>query len=248
MKVIIIEDEKLNAEHLTNMLKRIDSNIEVVGSADSVKKSVELFKSGIKSDLIFLDIHLSDGNSFEIFNHTTIESPVIFTTAYNEYALKAFKYNSVDYLLKPIDILELKNALDKFSRQKKSADLSSIEKLMESLNKGFKKRFLVKSGNQILSVKAGEINNFTSEDGYTIINSTANKKYIIDFTLDQLETMVDPVEFFRLNRQCILNINSIDKIEPYLNSRLKITAKGLSEESSIISRERVSDFKNWLGQ
>jgi|688.fasta_scaffold804310_1 DNA-binding LytR/AlgR family response regulator len=246
MKVIIIEDEKLNAEHLINMLKRINDKVEIVACLESVKKSIDLFNNKPKADLIFMDIYLADGLSFEILNSISIEIPIIFTTAYNEYALKAFKYNSVDYLLKPVDINELTNAIDKLNRLQSRLNQFTIENIFDAFNKEYKKRFLVKSGEHIQSIKVEEINNFFSEEGYTFVNYIQNKKYIIDYTLDQLEELLDPNLFFRLNRQSIVNINSINKISTYLNSRLKISAQNLPEDYSIISRERVVAFKSWL--
>jgi DNA-binding LytR/AlgR family response regulator len=193
-----------------------------------------------------MDIYLADGLSFEILNSISIEIPIIFTTAYNEYALKAFKYNSVDYLLKPVDINELTIAIDKLNRLQSRLNQFTIENIFDAFNKEYKKRFLVKSGEHIQSIKVEEINNFFSEEGYTFVNYIQNKKYIIDYTLDQLEELLDPNLFFRLNRQSIVNINSINKISTYLNSRLKISAQNLPEDYSIISRERVVAFKSWL--
>lgn len=250
MKVVIIEDEKLSANHLSALLKKIDSNVEVVGEFESVKETVSAFNKGIKCDLLFADIHLADGLSFEIFSKTTIEAPIIFTTAYDEYAIKAFKLNSVDYLLKPISIDDLKQAVTKFKNtsQKVSYPENFIE-IIKNISKKYKSRFMVKSGENIASVKTEDIESLISEEGVVILNTTSNKRYVVDYTLDEFETMLDPKQFFRINRKAIININSIQKVTIYFNSRLKIMANSLqNEEDGIVSRERVNDFKAWLGK
>jgi len=249
MKVVIVEDEQLSADYLKNILKRIDSTIEVVSIIDSVKKSIEIFEKGIEADLLFVDIHLADGVSFDIFNQIDIEIPIIFTTAYDEYALKAFKLNSIDYLLKPIGIDDLKKALDKYSKLTQPHNKSQISELSElynQLNKSFKNRFMVKIGETIIPVKTEEIHHFISEDGVVLLSTHQNKRYAIDYNLDQLETMVDPNLFFRINRKVIIHLNSIQKVGSYFNSRLKIHAEKIEEEACIVSRDRVNDFKKWL--
>jgi DNA-binding LytR/AlgR family response regulator len=253
MKVIIIEDEKLSEEHLTHLLKRIDKKIEVVATFESVKKSVEAFENGLKSDLIFSDIHLADGLSFEIFSKVKMDAPIIFTTAYDEYAIKAFKLNSVDYLLKPISIADLKVAIEKFNNLNRSAvaDENSAEVIQnvskQYIGKQHKTRFMVKTGETIVSVKAEDIESVISEDGIVFLFSKG-KRYIVEYTLDQFETLIDPELFFRINRKAIVNINNIEKVTVYFNSRLKIIAPGLQNDDGIVSRERVNDFKLWMGK
>jgi len=250
MKALIIEDEKLSAEHLCNLLKKIDPDIQVMDTFDSIKKSITAFRDGIKADLLFVDIHLADGLSFEIFSEISIDTPIIFTTAYDEYAIRAFKLNSVDYLLKPVGLDELENALDKFkkfSRKDYSVMLDNIVHAYQSMNKQYKSRFMIKTGDNIVSVITGQIAHFIFEDGIVLLATTTNHLYPVDFTLDQLESMLDPGEFFRINRKVIININTIQKTGTYFNSRLKVTSAYLLEENSIVSRERVSDFKEWLG-
>ncbi len=249
MKAIIIEDEKLSAEHLQRLLKKIDSSIEIITSIDSVKKSIETFNSGIKADLLFVDIHLADGLSFEIFAKIKIETPVIFTTAYDEYAIKAFKLNSVDYLLKPIAIDDLKVSLDKFKKLNTIYQSSVIEDIANAYNtitKQYKNRFMVKMGDTISSIKSEDIAHFIFEDSLVMLVTVTNKRYTLDYTLDNLEELVSPELFFRINRKVIININSINKINPHFNSRLKLTAGDLTDEDAIVSRERVNAFKNWL--
>ena len=248
MKVIIIEDEKLSAEHLCNLLKRIDASIEVVAIFDSVKKSVEVLKKEPQIDLLFVDIHLADGISFDIFSKIAIDTPVVFTTAYDEYAIKAFKLNSVDYLLKPIGKDDLYQAIEKFKKLnvKQYNMLNSITNVYHQLNKQYKTRFMVKMGESIVSIKTGDVLYFVAEDGITLLVSKDKKRYAIDYTLDQLEDLITPTEFFRMNRKVIISINAVQKVSAYFNSRYKINSELLSDEASIVSRERVTYFKAWL--
>jgi DNA-binding LytR/AlgR family response regulator len=244
MKAIIIEDEKLSAEHLATLLKKIDNSITIIASFDSVKKSVEEFKKGLKADLLFVDVHLADGISFDIFSQISVETPVIFTTAYNEYAIKAFKINSVDYLLKPIGIEDLRMAVEKFKKlngANQSVILENISNTYQSINKQYKNRFMVKIGDTISSIKTEDILHFVSEDGMVLLVTENNKRYVIDYTLDNLETLISPDIFFR-----IINISSVQKVASYFNSRLKINSSSLKDEDCVVSRERVNDFKQWL--
>jgi DNA-binding LytR/AlgR family response regulator len=248
MKAIIIEDENLSAEHLTTLLHKLDSGIEIIATYDSVKKSSEEFKKGIKADLLFVDVHLADGLSFDIFSKIAIDTPVIFTTAYDEYAIKAFKINSVDYLLKPIGIADLKIALDKYKKLNvgnHAAILENISNAYQTINKQYKNRFMVKTGDTISSIKTEDISHFISEDGAVLL-ITGGKRYVVDYTLDQLENLISSATFFRINRKVLINISSVQKVSAYFNSRLKLNFEPLGEEDSIVSRERVNDFKAWL--
>ena len=249
MKVIIIEDEKLSAEHLTVLLQKIDSSILVIKYFDTVKASVNAFKEGLKADLIFLDIHLADGNSFEIFNQIELEIPIIFTTAFDNYAIQAFKQNSIDYLLKPIALQELQFALEKFNKLQQIGNkdlISSIAEAYQQMNKEYKTRFLVKSGQTIDTIKTEEIHHFETKESMSFLITNKGNHYSIDYTLDQLETMLQPKDFFRINRKIILNIHSIEKVSTYFNSRLSITTNFLDNDARIVSRDRVNDFKKWL--
>lgn len=249
MKIIIIEDEKLSAEHLEHLLKKINVEIEVVAIVDSVKKSVSLLRGGAKADLLLVDVHLSDGLSFEIFEQLSIDTPVIFTTAYDEYAIQAFKLNSVDYLLKPIGINDLKTAIEKYKRLTNIYHTNIIEDLTnayQSINKQYKNRFMVRMGDAIASVKTDEIAHFISEDGLVLLATISGKRYTVDYTLDHLESLIPPDAFFRINRKVIIHINSIQKVGSYFNSRLKLSFGSLPDEEGIVSRERVNDFKRWL--
>jgi DNA-binding LytR/AlgR family response regulator len=251
MNVIIIEDEKLSAEHLSNLLGKIDSGIHVIDIFDTISKSIHAFKNGLKADLLFVDVHLADGLSFDIFAEISIDIPIIFTTAYNEYAIRAFKLNSVDYLLKPIGVDELRNSLEKFKKYNHkdyALMLNNIVDAYQNMKKQYKSRFMIKIGENIVTVKAENISHFIFEDGVVILVTKTNNHYPVDFTLDLVESMLDPDEFFRINRKVVININAIQKTGIYFNSRLKITSSNLSDDDSIVSRERVSDFKEWLGR
>ncbi|MEI7725591.1 MAG: LytTR family DNA-binding domain-containing protein [Bacteroidota bacterium] len=251
MKAIIIEDEKLSAEHLSNLITKVDATMEVLHTFDSVRQSIDAFNKGIKADLLFVDIHLADGLSFDIFSEISIDTPVIFTTAYDEYAIRAFRLNSVDYLLKPIGLDDLRMAIEKFnkfSRNDYSVMFDNMVNAFQSINKQYKSRFMIRIGENIVSVKTGDIAHFVFEDGIVLLATNTNHLYPVDFTLDQIEPMLDPTEFFRINRKVIININSIQKTGTYFNSRLKITALFLLDDNSIVSRERVNDFKAWLGK
>jgi DNA-binding LytR/AlgR family response regulator len=251
MKVIIIEDEKLSAEHLTMLLKRIDAEIEVIHLFDSVKSSVKAFQQGITADLLFLDIHLADGLSFEILSQTTIDCPIVFTTAYDDYAIKAFKHNSVDYLLKPVGLEDLKSALVKYKKYNQKIQSTLVENISlayQQITKQYKQRFLVKLGQTIDSIKTEDAIHFQTNDSITFLVTSNGKRYPIDYTLDQLDALLSPELFFRINRKVMMNIKSIEKVSTYFNSRLIITTQHLDQEASVVSRDRVNDFKAWLDQ
>jgi DNA-binding LytR/AlgR family response regulator len=249
MRVIIIEDEKLSAEHLSVLLQKIDPSITVIKYFDTITASVTAFKEGLIADLIFMDIHLADGNSFEIFKQVVLEIPVIFTTAFENYAIQAFKQNSIDYLLKPIAFQELQFAIEKFKKQQHSGNkdlISSIASAYKQINKEYKTRFLVKLGQTIDSINTEEIHHFETKESLSFLVTNKGNHYLIDYTLDQLETMLQPKNFFRINRKIILHIQSIEKVTTYFNSRLSITTKFLDSDARIVSRDRVNDFKKWL--
>ncbi|MEM1319997.1 MAG: LytTR family DNA-binding domain-containing protein [Bacteroidota bacterium] len=250
MRVLIIEDEKPAARRLRKLIGDCRPEAIIVEVLDSVEASVAWLNSFESPDLIFMDIQLADGISFDIFAEAQIEAPVIFTTAYDQYTLKAFKFNSVDYLLKPIDPDELKPALDKFDKvfhQNHVYDKSSIEQLLESLSgKSYKERFLVKMGQQLSYVATTDIAYFFSEDGFVHIRDRNNKRHIIDYTLDQLEGVLSPDHFFRINRKIITHLDAIHKIHTYFNSRLKLELRPTADLEVIVSRDRVGDFKLWL--
>lgn len=257
MKVLIIEDEKFAQEELKRFLERIeDYKIEVLDCLESVEDAVEWFESNEEPDLVFMDIQLSDGLSFEIFNQKPITSPVIFTTAFENYAIQAFKVNSIDYLLKPIDEEQLKSAIDKYSAIKnqfspqKSPALSAVqvEKLlnmsMEAVE--YKKRFIIKTGDRLRHVSVDDIAYFYSENDYTYLVAKENARFIIDYKLDELVELLDPNEFFRLSRKFITNIHSVKMVNKYFNSRLEVILNPEPKDQILISRVRVPEFLNWL--
>jgi DNA-binding LytR/AlgR family response regulator len=250
MNVIIIEDEKPAARRLNRMLSAL--NIEVQTMLHSVEESINWFQNNKHPDLIFLDIQLSDGLSFEIFEEIEVKSAIIFTTAYDEYALKAFKLNSIDYLLKPLDEDELKVAVDKFKEnQTKQSDvqvnIDDIRKLLiNPVDRKFKKRFTIKVGQHIKIIHVDEIECFYSENKSTYIHTNANRNYLIDHSLEHWQEQLNPEQFFRVNRTFIVHINAIKDIISYTNSRLKIVLHSYTDTEIIVSRERVKEFKNWI--
>lgn len=250
MKVMIIEDEKPAAEHLKALVKKYDTSIEILGPVDSVRKTVAWFESHPQPDLALMDIQLADGLSFEIFEKTVVSCPVIFTTAFNEYAIRAFKVNSVDYLLKPIDYDELKAAMEKFRNtfagQQHAGFPAMIDRLMNSLTKEYKQRFVIKVGEHIKSVRVEDILFFYSLEKATYMNTKDDHNYVIDYSLEQVESLVDPQRFFRINRKYIISMEAIGDIITYSNSRLKIELKHNNDPDAIVAREKVNHFKNWL--
>ncbi|MDP3312485.1 LytTR family DNA-binding domain-containing protein [Lutibacter sp.] len=249
MKVVIIEDEKPAARRLNRMLN--DFGIEPIAMLHSIEESINWFQNNEQPDLLFLDIQLSDGLSFEIFEEVDIKSAIIFTTAYDEYALKAFKLNSVDYLLKPIDTEELENAIKKYKELyhsgTNSLDISELKKLLNPNQTNFKKRFTVKIGQHLKMISTETIECFYSENKSTHIHTIDNRTYLLEETLDQLESKLSPEMFFRVSRKYFVNINEIKDIISYTNSRLKLVLQSYKEDEIIVSRERVKDFKNWIG-
>ena len=250
MKVIIIEDEKPSARRLQRMLNNLDVNAEVM--LHSVEESLDWFQNNAHPDLIFLDIQLSDGLSFEIFEHVEVKSAIIFTTAYDEYALQAFKLNSIDYLLKPIDDEDLKKAVkqykDRLPKQESvTLDFNDIKKLLVNpIEREYKKRFSIKVGQHLKLINIDDIECFYSENKGTYLHTNEGRNYLLDTTLEQLEDQLEPQTFFRINRKFFVNINAIKDMVSYTNSRLQIKLNSYNEQEVIVARERVKDFKNWL--
>ena len=250
MNVIIIEDEKPSARRLQRMLKKLD--IEAETMLHSVEESITWFQNNEHPDLIFLDIQLSDGLSFEIFDAIEITSAIIFTTAYDEYALQAFKLNSIDYLLKPIDDEELETAVSKFKtrlpkKQSVTLDFNEIKKLLiNPIEREYKKRFSVKVGQHLKLINIEDVECFYSENKGTYLYTKEGRNYLLDTTLDSLETELAPEQFFRINRKFFVNIQAIKDMISYTNSRLQIKLNNYNEQEVIVARERVKDFKNWL--
>lgn len=250
MNVIIIEDEKPSARRLQRQLKAL--NLEAETMLHSVEESITWFQNNPHPDLIFLDIQLSDGLSFEIFETIDIKSAVIFTTAYDEYALQAFKLNSIDYLLKPIDDDDLEVAVKKYQerapqKQGVTLDFDDIKKLLVNpIDRVYKKRFSIKVGQHLKLINIDEIECFYSENKGTYAYTVDGRNHLLDNTLDQLESELEPQTFFRINRKFFVNINAIKDMVSYTNSRLQIKLQSYNEQDVIVARERVKDFKNWL--
>ncbi len=250
MKVIIIEDERPSARRLNRMLEKM--NIQVDQMLHSVEESIAWFKSNEHPDLIFLDIQLSDGLSFEIFDEINVKSAIIFTTAFDEYALQAFKLNSIDYLLKPIDEEELKAAVKQYSElksqpQQVQLNFDDIKKLLVNpIEREYKKRFTTKIGQHLKMISVDEIECFFSENKGTYAHTINGRDYLLDTSLENLEKELSPKLFFRISRKYYININAIKDIISYTNSRLELKLNSYSESEVIVARERVKDFKLWL--
>ncbi|WP_378184888.1 LytR/AlgR family response regulator transcription factor [Aquimarina sp. W85] len=248
MKILIIEDERPAARRLSRMLETLGFKPETM--LHSVTDSIQWFSTHPHPDLIFLDIQLSDGLSFEIFDAISVTSAIIFTTAYDEYALKAFKLNSIDYLMKPIEANELETAIQKFkkhfvSNEIQPFDVNTIKKLLQTTPE-YKKRYPVRIGQHIKIIEISEISCFYSENKGTYIHTLEDRSYVLDTTLDLLENELDPRTFYRVSRKYIININAIEDIISYTNSRLQLKLKATANHQIIVSRERVKDFKEWL--
>jgi len=250
MKVLIIEDEKPSARRLQRMLERFQVHVDEM--LHSVSESVEWFQNNPQPDLIFLDIQLSDGLSFEIFDAVQVTSPIIFTTAFDEYALQAFKLNSIDYLLKPIDEQELEKAVLKYRQriphnQNIQLNFDDIRKLLGNpVEREYKKRFTTRIGQHIKMIPVDEIECFYSENKGTYAHTFEGRSYLLDTTLEQLEGEISPEIYFRINRKFYVNINAIKDIISYTNSRLELKLHSYKEDAVIVAREKVRDFKIWL--
>ena len=251
MRIIIIEDEKPAARLLQRKVEKLGLQIETL--LHSVEESLKWFQNNQHPDLIFLDIQLSDGLSFEIFEKIEIKSAVIFTTAFDEYALRAFKLNSIDYLLKPIDEEELEIAITKFKNQFQKSSIASLNfeaikrMLVNPTEKSYKQRFTIKIGEHLKMISIDEVECFYSENKGTYLHTLDNRDYLLDNTLEQLETELNPKDFFRVSRKFIIPLKTIKDIVVYSNSRLKVILPTYKADEVIVSRERVNDFKEWLG-
>ncbi|MCE7065145.1 LytTR family DNA-binding domain-containing protein [Dyadobacter sp. CY326] len=252
MKVLILEDEALSARRAAQLLTEYDPNIEVQQILDSIEDAAIWLNQNPEPDLMLLDIHLSDGICFSLFEKITVKSPVIFTTAYDQYTLQAFKINSIDYLLKPLDKGELNRALDKYynlNHDRKSISTVDIENLrltIQSLTKKYKTRFLVKHGDTIHFKHIEEVAYFYADDKVVFMVTNEGKKYLMDSNLENLEEVLDPALFFRINRKVIARIEAIQKVKTLLSSRLQVFLKPLFNQEVFVSKYKSHDFKNWL--
>jgi len=248
-KILIIEDELPNIRRLEKMLLAIDHNFTIVGKLQTVRDSITWFEKNTEPDIIFMDIRLTDGLSFEIFNHVTITKPIIFTTAYDEYALRAFEVNGIDYLLKPLEEDRLERSLKKALSLLGPADDQSILQLLKKMQDNkpiYRTRFLIPYRDTFVLLKEEEIAYFTSENRATYLITHSAARYLVDYTLETLEKELNPESFFRVSRQFIVSLQSITGIQQYFNSQLKIELAPTTEEGILMSRERSNQLKKWL--
>ena len=250
IKILIIEDEEPAAARLEKLLTGLDPGITILEKLDSIESSVRWLRDNPQPDLIMLDIQLADGLSFEIFRQVDVESFVIFTTAYDEYAIRAFELNSIDYLLKPVDREKLNTSIQKFRKLSASpAPQVNINELLESLNvraKTYKKRFAVNIGAKIVSIETGQVAYFYSLEKSTFICTRDNHHYPVDFSLEAIEALVDPDQFFRINRQYMIRFSAIEKIHILSKSRIKVESNPPCEETLLVSTAKAHDFRLWL--
>ncbi|MFT3705225.1 MAG: LytTR family DNA-binding domain-containing protein [Agriterribacter sp.] len=250
MKVLIIEDEHLAVERLRLLLQEYDSNIEIVATLDAVAPAIEWFNTHPQPDLIFLDIELGDGMCFTIFSEASVKCPVIFTTAYDHYALDAFQLFSIDYLLKPVTLQSLASSIQKYremiSFHHSPQDITRLLEVLQSAGKNYKERFLVKSGTRMFFIEDANILYFFADDKTIFLVDAEGTRFVIDFTLDKLQEMLNPKYFFRLNRKILCRITSIKEVKTYFNNRLSVLLQaGKTKDEIIISRDRVAAFKLW---
>jgi DNA-binding LytR/AlgR family response regulator len=247
MNVIILEDESRAANHLERIITKVSPDMKIVAKLESVRDAVKFLNTNPDISLIFSDVQLADGLSFEIFRQVSVRCPIIFTTAYDHYAIEAFKTNGIDYLLKPIEEERLRKAIEKV---KQFSPTLALEKILSIANaasgNNFKSRFMVKVGDKIKSIPIEEILAFYSLEKATFIQTTTNRTYCIDYSLDQLETLLDPNICFKINRKYIVSLQACTNILAWTNSRLRLKIEGIDDEDIIVARERVQEFKNWL--
>lgn len=250
MRILIIEDEHYAAQRLGTLIGKFLPDAKVVDVIDTVEESVIWFESHVEPNLVFMDIQLADGLSFQIFEQVNLKCPIIFTTAYDEYALDAFKVNSIDYLLKPIEEVAFKAALDQYQNiyhsNTSAINWKHITKDIFSEKTKHKRRFLIKSGNSYTYLNTGDLVLIYSEDGVSFGLNVEGKRFIIDRTLDNIESCLDSINFYRVSRKHIVALEGITKIHPYLNSRLKLELRTTHHEDVIVSREKVKAFKGWI--
>ena len=254
MNILIIEDEALSARRLKTMVTEIDPTFRVLDITDSVRKTVDWLNAHPAPDLLLMDIELTDGKSFEIFDQVDVKSPVIFVTAYDEYAIKAFKVNSIDYLLKPVKQEELERSIEKLQTIKQqytqNAPVLNIQSLLQEFQKqgGYKERFLIKQADKMLPVEVADIGYIQTKDKNNFIHTFDDKEYIIDLSLDEIEKTLDPKKFFRANRQFIVSAAAVVKIHFWFSSKLKVDLKPKASEDVVVSREKAMAFRTWLGE
>ncbi len=250
MRVLIAEDEWLAAERLGHILQEVCPEAEVVGVCESIEETIQFLQQHQRPDLLIFDIHLSDGHSFKVFETLNIQVPVIFATAYDQYAIEAFRHFSIDYILKPVTAEAMQQAIAKFRSLRSFSILPDYAGLLQQLTdikeNRYKARFLAKVGQKLFFVETPDIAYFQAENKIVYLVDKEGNRYVIDYTLEKLETLLDPEQFFRLNRKYLIRYTAIQQIRPYSNSRLRLQVKGApANEEIVISRERVADFKQW---
>ncbi len=252
MKILVIEDEIPASRRIIRLIGDLLPGAEIVQTIDSIEEAVDYLSGAESPDLIFMDIQLADGISFEIFNRVEVKSPVIFTTAYDHYAVRAFKVNSIDYLLKPVEEHELKRALDRYRTiHSQALTRFSVEELMRTLQaerERYKKRFLVKTAGRLTFILIEDIAYFFSDDGNTFLVTKDGNRFLVEVVLDELEQQINPEMFFRINRKMLVSLTCIQRIEPYFNNRYLLVIDPTFDEEVIVSRQRGTEFKKWLDQ
>lgn len=249
IQALIVEDERLSADRLKKMIEKVDPEVQIMDILDSVESSLEWYRDNSPPDLIFLDIQLNDGTGLDFLRDSNCKCPIIFTTAYDDYAIKAFRYNSLDYLLKPIEEEDLKRAIEKFKEytsQPEFRDNPVYPEVQRIISKEFKKRFLVKLGDQLKPIDVEDIAYFVYEKGLTSLLTHDGEKWPVDHSLEQVEELINPLEFYRVNRQTLISLKSIKEIHTYFNSRLLLNLNPSLDQDVIVARERVAHFKKWM--
>lgn len=253
MNIVIVEDEKLAAERLQQLMKSCDPEAVVVEQFEGIEDTLEFFRSGKKADLMMLDIQLADGRAFELLEKMTLDIPIIFTTAYDNFALQAFKHHSIDYLLKPIQQEDLKLALAKYRRISENrldvGEVRSLRNLLAKVSRNYRERIIIKAGNKLYFKQVNEVALFIADGKSTyLLPRNDSRKFLIDHTLEELENTLDPNYFFRISRKYILNVDSISEIKGLISGRLEVKLNQVFDQELLISRERAQDFKKWLNR
>lgn len=250
MKVLIIEDEKIAADKIKSIISKLIVDVNILASIETIDESVQFLKTH-QVDLIFMDIELADGNSFEIFNLVDVKCPIIFTTAYNKYAIKAFEFNSIDYLLKPISEEALQKALDNYYQMREVFSYddmnSTLQQLANNLMENYRTSFLVKSANNLIPISCQNIAYFFASDKWTYLVTMTSQKYILNYTLSQLEELLNPANFLRINRSYLTNKDSVTRLEPYLKGQVVACLNPDPKEKVVVSRKQTPILKTWLG-
>lgn len=248
IRVLILEDEEPAAKRLKKLLQETTEETEVLAVLESIKAAKEWFEQNPQPQLILADIHLADGISFELFKQVEVNCPILFTTAYDEYALQAFKLNSIDYLLKPIKKEELQQALKKYKKiNSPSPNISNLLQTVQAPAEKYRQRFIIRYGEHIKTIETKDIAYFYTETRSNFIVTSDGKRYVVDFNLDQLQDMVDPAKYYRINRQFIIGIHAISQMTTWTKGRVNIQLNPAAKQETIVSTERSADFKKWLG-